>query len=88
MKAQETAHNILIDLDAEPARSAGRCQGQPQLGLRRFMATTASMISSGPFGPGRRRRSGENNVRYFRSQHTVEMQQSVTQNRKTTQRES
>src|SRR3981081_4010710 len=42
-------------------------RGQPQLGLRRFMATTASMRSFfGPFGPGRRLRSGENSMRYFR----------------------
>src|SRR5215472_9463772 len=42
-------------------------RGQPQLGLRRFMATTASMRSwSGPFGPGRWRRLGENKTRYFR----------------------
>src|SRR5215472_11538427 len=42
-------------------------RGQPQLGLRRFMTTTALMSSFfGPLGPGRRRRWGENNMRYFR----------------------
>src|SRR6516225_754060 len=42
-------------------------RGQSQLGLRRFMATTASMRSlSGPFGPGRHGRLAENKMRYFR----------------------
>ena len=42
-------------------------RGQPQLGLRRFISTTASMSSlSGPCGPGRCRRFGENSKRYFR----------------------
>src|SRR6516164_5799086 len=42
-------------------------RGQPQPGFRRFIATTAAMRSLlGPFGPGRRRRLGENNMRYFR----------------------
>src|SRR5438270_10047387 len=45
---------------------------QPQLGLRRFIATTASMRSFfGPFGPGLRPRSGENNMRYFRFLSTL-----------------
>ena len=53
-------------------------RGQPQLGLRRFIATTASMRSLfGPFGPGRRPRWGENNMRYFRFLSTLwKMQQS------------
>src|SRR5215467_14889197 len=47
-------------------------RAQPQPGLRRFIATTASMRSwLGPFGPGRRRRLGENNVRYFRFHSTL-----------------
>src|SRR5215469_580356 len=47
-------------------------RGQPQLGLRRFVATTASMRSlSGPFGPGRHRRLGENKMRYFRLLSTL-----------------
>src|SRR5215471_1196459 len=42
-------------------------RGQPQLRLRRFMATTASMSSCfGPCGPGRRLRLGVNNKQYFR----------------------
>src|SRR6516225_10120267 len=41
-------------------------RGQPQLGLRCFISTTASMSSAlGPFGPGFRRRFGENRTRYF-----------------------
>src|SRR6516225_5900519 len=42
-------------------------RGQPQLRLRRFNSTTASMSSLfGPFGPGGRLRLSENNMRYFR----------------------
>ena len=42
-------------------------RGQPQLGLRRFVSTTASMSSLvGPLGPGRRLSLGENRRRYFR----------------------
>src|SRR5208283_870552 len=42
-------------------------RGQPQLGLRCFISTTARMSSAlGPFGPGFRRQSGENSMRYFR----------------------
>ena len=41
-------------------------RGQPQRGLRCFMSTTAWMSSAlGPFGPGFRRRVGENSMRYF-----------------------
>src|SRR5215475_14122237 len=47
-------------------------RGQPQPGLRRFIATTASMRSLlGPFGPGRRRCLGENNMPYFRLHSTL-----------------
>src|SRR6516164_2811503 len=47
-------------------------RGQPQRVFRRFIATTASMRSwLGPFGPGRRRRLGENNMRYFRWRSTL-----------------
>jgi hypothetical protein len=42
-------------------------RGEPQLGFRRFISTTAPMSSfSGPFGPGRRPRFDENNMRYLR----------------------
>src|SRR5208283_2622656 len=42
-------------------------RGEPQLGLRCFISTTARMSSAlGPFGPGFRRQSGENSMRYFR----------------------
>ena len=41
-------------------------RGQPQLGLRCFISTTARMSSAlGPFGPGFRRRLAENSTRYF-----------------------
>ena len=41
-------------------------RGQPQLGLRCFISTTARMSSAlGPCGPGFRRRFGENSMRYF-----------------------
>src|SRR5215472_9272202 len=42
-------------------------RGEPQVGFRRFISTTAPMSSfSGPFGPGRRPRFDENNMRYLR----------------------
>src|SRR5262249_60793466 len=42
-------------------------RGQPQLGLRCFIAMTASTSSClGPFGPGFFRNLGENSRRYFR----------------------
>src|SRR5580765_8406343 len=72
MNAQDAANNILIDLDGESQRDLLGIRGQPQLGLRRFISTTASMSSFfGPFGPGRRPRLGENNMRYFRLLSTL-----------------
>src|SRR3982750_657904 len=51
-------------------------RGQPQPGLCRFIATTASMSSvSGPFGPGRWWRLGENNSVLSFAQQAVKMQQ-------------
>src|SRR5262249_29245069 len=45
---------------------------QPQRGLRRFIATMASISSFlGPLGPGRRRRPGENKALYFRARSAV-----------------
>src|SRR2546426_470357 len=42
-------------------------RGQPQVGFRRFMSTTAAMRSgAGPLGAGFLRTVGENNRRYFR----------------------
>src|SRR5262249_51554617 len=42
-------------------------RGQPQVGLRCFIATTVRMTAaSGPLGPGLLLRLGENNSRYFR----------------------
>jgi hypothetical protein len=50
-------------------------RGQPQLGLRRFISTTASMSSFfGPFGPGRRPWRKQHAVLSFH-QHIMEMQQ-------------
>src|SRR4051794_16357703 len=47
-------------------------RGQPQLGLRDFIATTTSMRSLlGPFGPGRSPRWVENNMQYFRFLSTL-----------------
>ncbi|HTF61186.1 MAG TPA: hypothetical protein VK638_00595 [Edaphobacter sp.] len=72
MNAQDAANNILVDLDAESQRDLLSNAGQPQRGLRRFIATTASMRSFfAPFGPGRCLRSGENNQRYFRFLSTL-----------------
>jgi hypothetical protein len=60
------------DGDAESQRDLLGDPGTTQLGLRRFIATTASMRSfSGPSGPGRRPRWCENNMRYFRFISTV-----------------
>jgi len=53
MNAQDTANNILVDFNAASQRDLLAIRGQPQLGLRRFISTTASMSSLfGPFGPG------------------------------------
>src|SRR4029077_7541408 len=64
-----------ISLSISTAKANAICwaiRGQPQLGLRRFISTTASMSSFfGPFGPGRRPRLGENNMRYFRLLSTL-----------------
>src|SRR5438094_1708731 len=71
MNTQETANNILVDLDAESQRDLLSDAGTA-LGLRCFIATTASMRALfGPFGPGRRPRSGENNMRYFQFLSTL-----------------
>src|SRR5690242_11194688 len=56
--------------DSQPRRPGGaRCaiRGQPQLGFRCFMSTTAAMRSwLGPFGPGFTGRFDEKSRRYFR----------------------
>src|SRR5205823_2725201 len=71
MNAQDTANHILIDLDGEGQHDLLGNSGTA-LGLRRFISTTASMSSFfGPFGPGRRQRWGENNMRYFRLLSTL-----------------
>jgi hypothetical protein len=67
MNTQNTANYVLVDLDAEGQSDCWAIRGQPQLGFRRFISTTASMSSlSGPFGPGLCRHFGENSNRYFR----------------------
>ena len=66
MNAEDTANHIFVDCNAESQVICWAIRGQPQLGLRRFNSTTASMSSlCGPFGPGRRLRLRENNMRYF-----------------------
>src|SRR6516162_3061903 len=43
-------------------------RGQPHVGFRRFICTTATMTSwLGPFGPGFLRPRGVNSKRYFRA---------------------
>src|SRR5215470_3932611 len=67
MHAQDTANHIFIDRDAESQGDLLGNAGEPQLGFRRFISTTAPMSSfSGPFGRGRRPRFDENNMRYLR----------------------
>src|SRR5262249_3263736 len=64
-KIRRTTSLSISTLKARLICSAIR--GQPQLGLRRFIATTASMSSLvGPFGPGERLSLDENRRRYFR----------------------
>ncbi len=65
INAQRTADDVLIiDLHPESQRDLLSNAGQPQARETPFIATTASMRS--PLGPfGRRRRLGENNMRYF-----------------------
>src|SRR5215467_11671399 len=67
MHAQDTANHIFIDRDAESQGDLLGNAGEPQLGFRLFISTTAPMSSfSGPFGRGRRPRFDENNMRYLR----------------------
>jgi hypothetical protein len=61
-----------------PKVSATCCamRGHPQLGLRRFISTTASMSAlSGPFGPGWSHVRRKQQVVFSFGQHVVEMQQ-------------
>ena len=69
MNAQDAAHNILVDLNAKrQSELPGAIRGQPQVGFRCFISTTASMSSSfGPGGPGRLPPLEANNMRYFAS---------------------
>src|SRR6266699_215116 len=53
-------------LNANANALCGAIRAQPQLRLRSFISTTNWMSSAlGPFGPGFRRRFGENSIRYF-----------------------
>ena len=73
MNTQETANHILVDLDAESQRNLLSDAGTAQLGLRRFMPTTASMRALfGPLGPGRRPRSGETCGTFVSSAHCAD----------------
>src|SRR5215469_8094306 len=77
MNAQHTADKVLIDLHTESQRDLPM-RGQPQPGLRRFIATTASMRSL--LGPLRARLTAaprrKQHAVLSLAQHTVEMQQS------------
>jgi hypothetical protein len=67
VKAENPANHVFVDLDVEREAICWAIRGQPQLGLRCFISTTTRMSSAlGPFGPGFRRRFGENSIRYFR----------------------
>src|SRR6516165_12195716 len=67
MNAEGTANHIFVDSTPKTKVICWAMRGQPQLGLRRFNSTTASMSSLfGPFGPGGHLRLRENNMRYFR----------------------
>jgi hypothetical protein len=68
MIAQYTADNIIIDLDAKSQRDLLSNSGTTPAKIRRFI-TMRSFF--GPFGPGRRRRSDENNALYSRLRSTV-----------------
>ena len=71
MNTEDAANNIFVDLYSEGQRNLLRNAGTPQLGLRRFISTTASMSAlSGPFGPGWCPRPEENNRWYFRLVNT------------------
>ena len=66
MQTQDATNYILVDLDAKGQCDLSGNAGQPQFGFRRFISTMAAISSfSGPLGPGRRRRFGENSMRYF-----------------------
>ena len=64
---ENPANHVFIDLDVE-RQSDLLCDSRTaQVGLRCFISTTARTSSAcGPFGPGFRRRFGENSIRYFR----------------------
>src|SRR5438034_500025 len=74
---QNPADHVFVDVDAE-ANAKVSCRAirlQPQVRLRRFISTTASISSFvGPLGPGRRTRLGEDSSRYFCLINFVKMQ--------------
>ncbi len=63
---ENPSNQVFVDLDVERQDDLlGDSRTAP--GLRCFISTTAWMSSTlGPFGPGFRRRFGENSIRYFR----------------------
>jgi len=67
VNAEDTANHILVDGNAESQGDLLGDAGTTPVEIRRFNSTTASISSlCGPFGPGRRLRLSENNMRYFR----------------------
>jgi hypothetical protein len=64
---ENPSNHVLVDGMWKAKAICWAIRGQPQLGLRCFISTTALMSSAlGPCGPGFRRRFGENSMRYFR----------------------
>jgi hypothetical protein len=67
MAGENPANNVFVDVDVKRQGQLVRNRGQPQVGLRCFIWTTASMTSLlGPFGPGLPLRVDEKSRRYFR----------------------
>jgi hypothetical protein len=63
MFSKNPAHHVLVDAHAEGQRDLLSNSRTPQVGLRRFISTTASINSwAGPFGLA----LGENSMWYFR----------------------
>ena len=64
---ENPANHVFVDLDVERQGDLLGDSRTAQLGLRCFISRTAWTSSAlGPFGPGIRRRFGENSIRYFR----------------------
>ena len=64
---EHTAHDILVDLDAEYKSELLGDPPAAESGFRRFISMMAAVSSgAGPFGPGLPRHFGENSSRYLR----------------------